>query len=67
VIGITDEQRMPWAEWERVFGRLREAGTIATLTHESGQVFKVRLHSHRRDGGDCVFQFDIIDEAQGSA
>jgi hypothetical protein len=65
--GITPDHRMAWDEWERVFGSLRKAGEIGTMQHESGRVFKVRLHSYRRDGEDCVFQLEIIDEAQGSA
>jgi hypothetical protein len=64
VIRITDDQRMAWPEWERVFGPLREPGEIGTLEHESGRAFKVRLHSYGRDGEDCVFQLEIIDEAQ---
>jgi hypothetical protein len=64
VIRITDECRMAWPEWERAFGALREPGEIGSLQHESGQAFFVRLHSYRRDGEDCVFQLEIIDEAQ---
>jgi hypothetical protein len=66
-MAITPEHRMAWDEWERAFGHLRKAGETGTMRHESGRVFKVRLHSYWRDGEDCVFQLEILDEAQGSA
>jgi len=58
---------MAWDQWVRVFGALREEGETGTMRHVSGRVFKVRLHSYRRDGEDCVFQLEILDEAEGSA
>jgi len=64
---ITPDHRMAWDQWVRVFGALREEGETGTMRHDSGRVFKVRLHSYRRDGEDCVFQLEILDEAEGSA
>jgi len=66
VVEITDPMRMQAADFERVFGAMRE-GHTGTLVHESGRTFKVRLHSEEPDGDEVVFCFEILAEAAGQA